>query len=53
MAVFYYISAIIAPALAWIVYFYYKDRFQPEPLRNLGLTSSFSHIWGSPKIPAF
>ena len=38
MAAFYYISAIIAPALAWIVYFYYKDRFQPEPLRNLGLT---------------
>lgn len=33
-----YVSAIIAPALLWIVYFYYKDRFQPEPWRNLGLT---------------
>jgi RsiW-degrading membrane proteinase PrsW (M82 family) len=38
MAAFTYVSAIIAPALVWIVYFYYKDRFQPEPLRNLGLT---------------
>ncbi len=33
-----YVSAIIAPALLWTVYFYYKDRFQPEPWRNLGLT---------------
>ena len=38
MTVFYYVSAIIAPALLWIIYFYYKDRFQPEPWRNLGLT---------------
>jgi RsiW-degrading membrane proteinase PrsW (M82 family) len=38
MAAFFYMSAVIAPALVWIVYFYYKDRFQPEPWRNLGLT---------------
>jgi RsiW-degrading membrane proteinase PrsW (M82 family) len=38
MAALIYVSAIIAPALAWIIYFYYKDRFQPEPWRNLGLT---------------
>jgi RsiW-degrading membrane proteinase PrsW (M82 family) len=34
----FYVSAVIAPALIWIVYFYYKDRFRPEPWRNLGLT---------------
>ncbi len=38
MAAFFYVSAIIAPALVWIIYFYYKDRFQTEPWRNLGLT---------------
>jgi RsiW-degrading membrane proteinase PrsW (M82 family) len=38
MAAWIYVSAIIAPALVWIFYFYYKDRFQPEPWRNLGLT---------------
>jgi RsiW-degrading membrane proteinase PrsW (M82 family) len=38
MAAWVYLSAIIAPALVWIIYFYYKDRFQPEPWRNLGLT---------------
>lgn len=38
MAALIYVSAIIAPALVWIIYFYYKDRFQPEPWRNLGLT---------------
>jgi RsiW-degrading membrane proteinase PrsW (M82 family) len=38
MGVWIYLSAIIAPALVWIFYFYYKDRFQPEPWRNLGLT---------------
>jgi RsiW-degrading membrane proteinase PrsW (M82 family) len=38
MAVWIYVSAIIAPALVWIFYFYYNDRFQPEPWRNLGLT---------------
>ena len=30
------IAAIIAPSLFWIGYFYYKDRFKPEPLLKLG-----------------
>ncbi len=38
MTVWIFLSAILAPALAWILYFYYKDRFHPEPWRNLGLT---------------
>jgi RsiW-degrading membrane proteinase PrsW (M82 family) len=28
-------AAILGPAAFWIGYFYYKDRFQPEPLVNL------------------
>ena len=32
------LSGIIAPAIFWTAYFYYKDRFQPEPIRNLGIT---------------
>jgi RsiW-degrading membrane proteinase PrsW (M82 family) len=32
------LSGIIAPAVFWSAYFYYKDRFQPEPIRNLGIT---------------
>jgi RsiW-degrading membrane proteinase PrsW (M82 family) len=31
------ISAVIAPALFWLAYFYYKDRFQPEPFRSIAL----------------
>jgi RsiW-degrading membrane proteinase PrsW (M82 family) len=38
MTVWVFISAILAPALVWIIYFYHKDRFQPEPWRNLGFT---------------
>ena len=30
------LSAIIAPALFWTAYFYYKDRFRPEPLLKFG-----------------
>jgi protease PrsW len=30
------LAAIIAPALFWAGYFYYQDRFQPEPLLKLG-----------------
>jgi RsiW-degrading membrane proteinase PrsW (M82 family) len=30
------LSAIVAPALFWTGYFYYKDRFQPEPLLKFG-----------------
>jgi len=32
------VSGIVAPALLWIGYFYYKDRFQPEPYLHMGLT---------------
>lgn len=31
-------SGIFAPAIFWIGYFYYKDRFQPEPFRQIGIT---------------
>ncbi len=31
-------AAILAPAAFWIGYYYYKDRFQPEPLVNLVAT---------------
>ena len=37
MTVWIIISGIIAPSLFWSGYFYYKDRFQPEPIRNLGI----------------
>lgn len=35
---FQFLAAIIAPALFWILYFYYKDRFQPEPMLDLGVS---------------
>lgn len=38
MSLWILISTVVAPALFWIVYFYYKDRFQPEPFRNIALT---------------
>lgn len=41
MTIWLVLSGIIAPAVFWIGYFYYKDRFQPEPLRNLGLSYVF------------
>ena len=41
MTVWLVLSGIIAPAVFWSGYFYYKDRFQPEPFRNLGLTYIF------------
>ncbi len=30
------LSGILSPALFWMGYFYYKDRFQPEPLERIG-----------------
>ena len=30
------LAAIVAPALFWAAYLYYKDRFQPEPLVKFG-----------------
>lgn len=38
MTIWIILSGIIAPAVFWSGYFYYKDRFRPEPLRNLGIT---------------
>ena len=38
MTVWIILSGIIAPAVFWLGYLYYKDRFQPEPIRNLGIT---------------
>lgn len=32
------LSGIIAPALFWVLYFYYKDRIKPEPFLKIGLT---------------
>ena len=36
MAILIITIALVAPALFWIGYFYYKDRFYPEPLTRLG-----------------
>ncbi len=36
MNVWIILSGILAPALFWMGYFYYKDRFQPEPLERIG-----------------
>lgn len=38
MTIWIILSGIIAPAVFWTGYFYYKDRFQPEPIRNLGIS---------------
>lgn len=38
MTLWIFFSGIIAPALFWILYFYYKDRDRPEPLFSLGLS---------------
>jgi RsiW-degrading membrane proteinase PrsW (M82 family) len=35
MSIWKVLAAIFGPAVFWIGYFYYKDRFQPEPLVNL------------------
>jgi len=41
MTLWIFLSAIIAPAIFWIFYFYYKDRFRPEPIVYLGLAYIF------------
>ncbi len=41
MTLWIFLSAIIAPAIFWIFYFYYKDRYRPEPIVYLGLTYIF------------
>jgi RsiW-degrading membrane proteinase PrsW (M82 family) len=39
-------AAILAPAAFWIGYFYYKDRFQPEPLPNLIVSFGLGFVFG-------
>ncbi|UCC41494.1 MAG: PrsW family intramembrane metalloprotease [Candidatus Aminicenantes bacterium] len=41
MTIWLVLSGIIAPAVFWSGYFYYKDRFKPEPIRYLGITYIF------------
>lgn len=36
MTIWILFAGIMAPALFWLGYFYYKDRFQPEPLKIIG-----------------
>jgi RsiW-degrading membrane proteinase PrsW (M82 family) len=36
MSVWIILSGILAPALFWVGYFYYQDRFRPEPLTRMG-----------------
>lgn len=36
MSVWIILSGILAPALFWVGYFYYKDRFRPEPFTRMG-----------------
>jgi len=36
MTLWIFLSGILAPALFWIGYFYYKDRIQPEPFKYIG-----------------
>ena len=38
MPIFKVLAAVLIPAVFWIGYFHYKDRFRPEPLRYLGLS---------------
>lgn len=49
------LSAIIAPALFWTGYFYYKDRFQPEPLLKFGASYvlGFASAFGCLKLYDF
>jgi len=38
MSIWIILSGIIAPALFWLGYLYFKDRFQPEPFQTTGIT---------------
>jgi len=38
MSIWIILSGIIAPAIFWLGYLYFKDRVQPEPLRTTGIT---------------
>jgi RsiW-degrading membrane proteinase PrsW (M82 family) len=38
MSIWILLSGIIAPAIFWLGYLYFKDRVQPEPFRTIGIT---------------
>jgi RsiW-degrading membrane proteinase PrsW (M82 family) len=38
MSILIILSGIIAPAIFWLGYLYFKDRVQPEPFRTIGIT---------------
>lgn len=38
MSIWIILSGIIAPAVFWIGYLYFKDRVQPEPFQTIGIT---------------
>lgn len=38
MSIWTILSGIIAPAIFWLGYLYFKDRVQPEPFRTTGIT---------------
>ena len=46
------VAVIVAPALFWTAYFYYKDRFQPEPLLKFGSAYllGLAAAWGCLKL---
>ncbi len=49
MSIWIILSGIIAPAIFWFGYLYFKDRVQPEPFQTTGITyilGIFSAIWG-------
>ncbi|MDD8021093.1 MAG: PrsW family glutamic-type intramembrane protease [Acidobacteriota bacterium] len=47
MIIFWKVAAsIIAPAIFWLAYFYYKDRRQPEPLINLLASFLLGFLFG-------
>ncbi len=47
------LSLIVAPALLWLLYHYYKDRFQPEPVRLLGVSYVAGFVAGYLCLQAF
>lgn len=59
MSVWIILSGIAAPALFWIGYFIYKDRFKPEPLLRigaaylLGLAAAAACVYALRALPLF
>jgi RsiW-degrading membrane proteinase PrsW (M82 family) len=46
MAMLKVLAAVLLPAAFWIGYFHYKDRFRPEPLRNLAASYLLGFVSG-------